>query len=431
VKIAVVSRSEKHLLEIARLLRERSPGDELTLVSGSLERFSSGAGTAMPELLLLDQPQGGELSRLEGLGAAHPRMTTMVLSTLQTVEFMVEAMRAGVREVLPAPVAAATLFPAVARVREKLLAHAHANGKVLAFVSCKGGSGATFLATNLAYALATECGQRVALIDLNLQFGDASLFLADQKPLATLADLALQMHRLDASLLASSMMPITSTLSVLAAPDDPVHAGDVKPEHIDTLLNLARRHYDFVVLDVGRSLDPVGVRALDLADTIFPVLQTTLPYVRDGKRLLDVFRSLGYPAAKVQVVVNRHEKKAQIKLQDLEAACGTPVWRLVPNHYETAAASVNQGIPVLKLSAKSPIAKSLVALARAIAGDAAPAPAGWLARMLKKPVTGQQPAAVQPALAQAQAQAQATTLQAVPAIKPPAFEEKQAWMQKS
>jgi pilus assembly protein CpaE len=96
----------------------------------------------------------------------------------------------------------------------------------------------------------------------------------------------------------------------------------------------------------------------------------------------------------------------------------------VPNHYETAAASVNQGIPVLKLAPKSPISKALAALARGIAGDAAPAPAGWLARLLKKPAKDPQPAAAPPAPAQ-------PALQAVPAIKQAAFEEKQAWMQKS
>jgi pilus assembly protein CpaE len=329
-------------------------------------------------------------------------------------------MRAGVREVLPAPVTAATLVPALARMREKLERHEHVNGKVLAFVSCKGGSGATFLATNLAYAMATECGQRVALIDLNLQFGDASLFVADQKPPGTLADVALQIHRLDASLLASIMMPITSNFSVLAAPDDPVHAGDITPTHIDKLLSLARRHYDFVVLDIGRGLDPVGLRALDLADTIFPVLQTTLPYVRDGKRLLDVFRSLGYPPTKVQVIVNRHQKNAHVKLEDLEAACGTPIWRVVPNHFETAAASVNQGIPVLKLSAKNPIAKALKGLARGLVGDAAPAPGGWLARLLKKPTREAPPTALPPSGAQP-----------APGAKEAAIEEKQVWMQKS
>ena len=417
MKIAVVSRSEKHLLEIARLLRERSAADEVGIVSGSLERFSSSAGAAMPDLLLLDQPLGPDLARLERLVAAHPRMTVVVLSSLHTVDFMMEAMRAGVREVLPAPVTAASLFPAVTRVADKLTLHEHANGKVLAFVSCKGGSGATFLATNLAYTLAAMPGKKVALIDLNLQFGDASLFLADQKPLATLADVSLQMHRLDASLLAASMMTITPNLSVLAAPDDPVHAGDVRPEHIDTLLSLARRQFDFVILDVGRTLDPVGLRGLDLADTIFPVLQTTLPYIRDGKRLIEVFRSLGYPPEKVKMIVNRHQKKAQIGLQHLETACGTPVWRLVPNHFETAAAAVNQGLPILKLAQKSPIAKSLEEMARALVGDDDDTlKESWIARLLRGAKSAPK---VAPAL--------------VPAAsaKEPTFEEKQAWIPKS
>jgi pilus assembly protein CpaE len=417
VKISIVSRSEKHLMEVARLLRERSAGDDVGVVSGSLERFGS-AGSAIPDLLLLDQPLGPDLARLERLVAAHPRMTAVVLSSLHTVEFMMEAMRAGVREVLPAPVGVASLYPAVARVADKLAQHDQAHGKVFAFVSCKGGSGATFLATNLAYALAALPGKKVALIDLNLQFGDASLFLADQKPLATLADVSLQMHRMDASLLASSMMAITPSLSVLAAPDDPVHAGDVRPEHVDTLLGLARRQFDFVLLDVGRSLDPVGLRGLDLADTIFPVLQTTLPYVRDGKRLLEVFRSLGYPAEKIKLLVNRHQKKAQIGLQHLENACGAPVWRLVPNHYETAAASVNHGVPVLKLARKSPIARSLEELAQALGGEVAEAREGWLARLLKGGARAPAGAAPAPAAA-------------TPAAREPVFEEKQAWIPKS
>ncbi len=429
MKIVVVSRSDKHLLEIVRLLRERSAGDDVSAFSGSLERFSA-AGTAMPDLLLLDQPMGPDLLRLERLGAAHPRLTVVVLSSLQTIEFMAEAMRAGVREVMPAPVTPATLFPAVARVADKLALHEGASGKVLAFVSCKGGSGATFLATNLAYALACETGKRVALIDLNLQFGDASLFLADQKPPTTLADVSLQMHRLDAMLLGSSMMTIAPNLWVLPAPDDPVHAGDVRPEHIDVLLNLARRLYDFVILDVGRSLDPVGLRGLDLADTIFPVLQTTLPYVRDGKRLLEVFRSLGYPDEKLRVIVNRHQKKVQIGLEHLEAACGAPVWGMVPNHYETAAASVNQGVPILRLAPKSPIARSLQELSHGLTGDTGIAKASWLARLFRK--AGKPADAPHENRERAAPRAAGTpAVLPAPAAAQPPLEEKQAWTQKS
>ena len=93
---------------------------------------------------------------------------------------------------------------------------------------------------------------------------------------------------------------------------------EVKPEHIDVLLNLAVSHYDFVILDVGRQLDAVTIKALDRAEKIFPVLQTTLPFMRDASRLLSVFRSLGYPLAKVGLVVNRYEKGGEIALDDVE-----------------------------------------------------------------------------------------------------------------
>ncbi|UUZ47575.1 AAA family ATPase [Massilia sp. B-10] len=130
---------------------------------------------------------------------------------------------------------------------------------MLAFVSCKGGSGATFLATNLGYALASLENKKVCLLDLNLQFGDATLFVSEHKPVATLADVCKQIHRIDPSFLAASMVSVTPNFSVLAAPEDPSHSEDVKPEHVDTLLKLARRHYDFILLDIGRTLDAVSV----------------------------------------------------------------------------------------------------------------------------------------------------------------------------
>ena len=99
---------------------------------------------------------------------------------------------------------------------------------MLAFVSCKGGSGATFIAANLGYALAAGEQRKVALFDLNLQFGDAALFVSDHKPATTLSQLSQQIVRLDASLLSASMIQITPAYSVLAAADDPAHAADVE-----------------------------------------------------------------------------------------------------------------------------------------------------------------------------------------------------------
>ena len=386
MKIAVVSKDDKHLAEIARLLRERNPSDDVNVVFGTLEKLAGIADLASPDVLVLDQPsaEGGDLERIERLSHLYPRMAFILLCQQHTPEFLIQAMRAGVREVLPSPVSSNNLFPAVQRIEEKFDKRSQANGKVLAFVSCKGGSGATFLATNLGYALATQGKKRIALIDLNLQFGDASLFVSDKKPLATLSEVCQQIHRLDPSFLASSMLNVAPNYGVLAAPDDPTQAIDVKPEHIDAILKLARRHYDFILLDVGHSLDAVSIRALDQADMIFPVLQTTLPYIRDGKRLLGVFRSLDYPKDKIHLIVNRYEKNGQITLHDLEAAFGFPVFRTIPNHYEAAAASVNQGVPVLKLAKSSPISKSLQEFAGSLAGDASQASQGWFSQIFQR-----------------------------------------------
>jgi pilus assembly protein CpaE len=209
------------------------------------------------------------------------------------------------------------------------------------------------------------------------------LYVSDKKPLATLADVARQIHRLDASFLNSSMISVAPNFSLLAAPEDPTQANDVKPEHIDVILNLARRHYDYVLLDVGHSLDAVSIRALDQVDMIFPVMQATLPYVRDGKRLLGIFRSLDYRKDKIHLIVNRYEKSSEIRLDDMKTAYGTGIFRTIPNHYTAAAASVNQGVPILKLAKGSPISKALQEFAHTLAGDASEESHGWFSRVLK------------------------------------------------
>jgi len=385
MKITAISSNDKQLFEIARMLRERSLTDQVEVLPGLLEKAKILEG-GVPDLLLVAQPllNGADLDRLEALGTQHPDMAIIVACQQQTPDFLLQAMRAGVREVMPLPIEAAQLQSAVRRIDDKRNVSARALGKVLAFISCKGGSGATFLATNLGYALAAAESKKVALFDLNLQFGDASLFVSDQRPGSSVAAVAQQMHRLDHSLLVSSMVQVTPNFHVLAAPDDPTQANDVHPEHIDALLRLARQHYDFVLLDIGRSLDAVSVRALDQADMIFPILQATLPYIRDGKRLLQVFRSLDYRKDKIHLIVNRHSNGGDIRLRDCEEAYGMEMFRTIPNHYEAAAASVNQGVPILQLHRTSPISKALQDLARTLAGDSNPESRGWLSRILQR-----------------------------------------------
>nr|WP_314606132.1 AAA family ATPase [uncultured Janthinobacterium sp.] len=382
MNIVIVSKNEAQLKRLTRLLRERSSSDRVALLASIPDIFDNGA---TPDVLLLEQEQTGEaeLERLELLGGRHPNLAIIVQCPQQSPQFLLRSMRAGVREVLQ-PDDDAALCAALRRIEEKLQKQVMRKGQVLAFVSCKGGSGATFIAANLGYALAAGEQRKVALFDLNLQFGDAALFVSDHKPAATLSQLSQQIVRLDASLLAASMIQITPAYSVLAAADDPAHAADVEADHIDRLLTLARSQYDYILLDVGRGLDPVSVRALDRADLIFPVLQATLPYVRDGKRLLDVFRGLGYREDKIRLILNRYASGDNIRVADLEAAYGKHVYKSIPNHYEAVAASVSQGVPILKLTPHNAVSRALQELAASLAGETPPAAQSWVSRLLAR-----------------------------------------------
>jgi pilus assembly protein CpaE len=380
-KVTVVSSDRSSLQEIIRALAKDSELGDIASVEGNahvLEQISE-----PPDLLVINGAlaEEGGLDTLERLGHLHPETAFIVVSDNQSPDFLLRAMRAGVREVVPCPIVDEQFLAAVARIRKRGVS-AGSDGKVLAFISCKGGAGSTFIATNFGYALAGSEERKVAFVDLNLQFGDAALFVAEHRPATDLAQLSREIHRLDASLLAASMLSVLPNYSVLAAPEDPAHAIDVKAQHVEIILKLARKHYDFVIVDLGRSLDAVSLQALDMADMIFPVLQVTLPFIRDGKRLLGVLRSLGYPKSKINLIVNRYEKGGEITLADLETSTGASVYKTIPNSYRAVATSVNQGVSIIKLARNDPVSRSLNELVLSVAPAAARAESGWLSKML-------------------------------------------------
>jgi len=273
-----------------------------------------------------------------------------------------------VREVLPPALNATALQAAVRRVAHKRApALAAAQGEVLAFMACKGGSGASFIAANIAHILSTQSERKVALIDLDLQFGNALLLLSDQHAVTDVAEVARSIGRLDADLLRASMVQVSGNLSVLAAPEDLSQALEVKAAHVEAIIKEARQVFDYVVLDVGRSIDTVSLKALDLATHVLPVLQLSLPQIRDAKRLRALFRSLEYAPEKIHWVVNRHQKGGEIDLESMEQTLGVKALTTIPNHFKGVNASVNQGIPIDRLAPGNPVARALGDLARKVA----------------------------------------------------------------
>ncbi|MRX06804.1 AAA family ATPase [Pseudoduganella sp. FT25W] len=369
MKALMVSKDSLLHAEIAAQGSARMPAVQLVASRNGLRDAVERQLPEMPELVVLDASdiaaEEGEL--VERLSKQYPGASFMLLTRDPQQDLLIRAMRAGMREVLQLPLVHRAFHEAMDRIEVAAGLSPVREGKVLAFISCKGGSGATFLSTNFGFALAALADKKVLLIDLHGQFGDATLYVSDQKPAMTLSDICAQISRMDGAFLDSCLVHVASNFGVLAAADDPNRTVDMKPEHMDSILRVARQHYDFVILDVGRQIDAISLRALDQADTIYPVLQLALPDIRDGRRLLDIFRSLGYPSERTRLIVNRYEKGGKLRLMDLEQALGADVVHTVPNDYLSATDSVNQGIPVLQLSRSSAVARSLAELVELVA----------------------------------------------------------------
>jgi pilus assembly protein CpaE len=383
MKALIITRDSAMHAEVASQGAARVPPLNLAANRASMRDALDRLVHDAPSLVIVDandfEPSDADL--LERLTKHYPDASFMLLTREHQQDLLIRAMRAGVREVLQLPLVHRAFHEAMDRIAASIGVTSVCDGKVLAFISCKGGSGATFISTNFAYALATLGDKKVLLIDLHGQFGDATLYVSDQRPAMTLSDVCSQIARLDGAFLESCLVQVTPGFGILAAADDPAHAVELKPEHMDAIMRVARQHYDYVVLDVGRQIDAISLRALDSADHIYPVLQLGLPDIRDGRRLLAIFRSLGYPVDNTRLIVNRYEKGGKLHLHDLQSAVGAEILQTIPNDYLTVTDSVNQGVPVLRLSRTAPVSRSMAELVEAITARRVPENKGLFDRL--------------------------------------------------
>ncbi|MDI1243905.1 MAG: AAA family ATPase [Rhodoferax sp.] len=362
-----------------------TPDVEVNVHVGDAKHLLSVIQKDRPHVVLLNFPASEPLAfeHIEAATLRVPGVLVLLVSADTSIDLLKSAMEAGVRHILPAPLSQASVLSAVEywHKSESLSARMTDNkGELLAFVNAKGGSGGTFLASNLGYTLAAA-GKKVLLVDLNLFFGDMVANVTDRKSAASILDLARQSELLDAALLESSVLAARENLYVLAAPLFPYHIEVLTPKILQKILLLALSHYDFVMLDVGRTLDPSTIKALDLSDHIYLVLQLALPSIQNVKRIETVFEGLGYGQGKLNVVVNRYEKHGTIALDELERVTQTKVARTVPASYEAVMASINEGVPLPILSPRDPVTHVLQTWANDLTPVSVKPKKSWLASL--------------------------------------------------
>ncbi len=375
ISVRVIGSNAQQISQIAAAMPAEADSVSLRTMTGGVVEAAGEVQRDPPDLLVFDSPRLDEadLALIESSLLSAPATAMVLVSPDRSSDFLMRAMRAGVREVIPAPAPADALSAALSRHLERLGLQRLGlpAASVIALVPAKGGSGATFLATSLAAELAAQ-GARTLLIDLNAPFGDAALHLVEHRPEATLADLARQVGRLDATLLESVVIQAADGLGLLAAPDTLDAFAEVSVDAFERVLALARARFRFVLLDLGRSLDPLTVRAIDRSDQLMLVTQPTLPYLHAARRVLNLFDGLAYPRERVCMVLNRFERGEEPSAEEASKMLGVEVSDRVPNSYRAVGRAINEGQPIRNSAPRDPVAKALAALARRLLSQPRP-----------------------------------------------------------
>lgn len=288
--------------------------------------------------------------------------------------------RAGVDEVLTYPVSPQELQEQVERwtrsaplmFRPEDATKARRAGKIISVAHARGGVGATTLAVNLADRLINRAGMfkkhaanRVALVDFDIQFGSVASFL-DLEPNDALFRMAMDGIRPDATFLSQSMIEAPGGLAVLTAPQRFVPLDALKSIQIAAILDLLRADFDFVVVDLPQALVDWIAPVLERTNQLLLVTDSTVPAIRQARRLIDFYTEEN-PGLQIDLVVG-HEKKPLITSSvqtEAKKILERPFKYWLPHDPAAARAAVDRGVPLSRISTRSPLAKAVIALGRA------------------------------------------------------------------
>ena len=290
--------------------------------------------------------------------------TVMVYSAQVDSDLLLISMRAGAREFLVLPFNPGVMAEALARasaLRSASRPTKKEEGRLLVFLSAKGGSGVTTLACNFAVSLAQESGKKTLLIDLNLPLGCAAINLGI-KAEHSIVNVFQDFKRLDSSFLSSLLEEHASGLSVLAAPSE-LAPTQVSEAAIDTLLEVALQNFDYVVVDASSKLNLQHTLLFDESSTIYLVTQVGLAELRNSNRLISLLSTAGSP--KLEIVINRYDPlNLEIAEENITGALTRPAEWKIPNDY--AAVRRMQSTATSLMEDDSEISRAIRQMAKAV-----------------------------------------------------------------
>lgn len=306
------------------------------------------------------------LGLIEDICSRDATATVMATSRTNDAGLLIRSMRAGAREFLPDPILPSTISEAIVRalVRREKTHQQATTGKVLMFTGAKGGSGVTTVATNFAIALSKEEAGKVVIVDMDLQLGEVALGLG-LTPQFSILDALKSEERLDTDLLTTMLTRHTSGLAVLASPEQ-YTSFTAGSSALLKVIGILKREFAFVVIDAGTATSSAEETLLDLSDTVYLVTETSIPALRNARRLMSFIAGLERNPH-VEVILNRfNAREIEIDENSATKALARPVDWKIPNDFPAVRMAENAGVPLAMKD--SPISRVMHKMAVKAAG---------------------------------------------------------------
>jgi Flp pilus assembly CpaE family ATPase len=290
-----------------------------------------------------------------------PAVRVVLLRESLQVSDLTAAMRAGVREVLPADDREA-LLEACRRYQHVFgsvspeTPAASPRGHVLTVFSAKGGCGKTTIATNLAVTL-NQAGQRVCLVDLDLAFGDVAITL-QLTPTHTIVDVAALGGALDEQQVSSLLTPHLPGLDCVLAPVVPGDAERVPATLTAALIDVLAGMYDYVVIDTPAQITEHVLAALDASHQHILLTTPEIPALKNLRLTLDMLDLLAYEGRSRTIVLNRSDEQVGLSEADIERVVRSPISGRIPSSRDVPI-SINRGVSIAAQSPDHPVSVAI------------------------------------------------------------------------
>lgn len=346
-------------------------------------------------LVFLDQPEAqaleflviavgvedaADIEQVESVVAeAHARNLGVILVAADLDPVLLhQLMRAGAREFLPYPVPERALEDSIARLRTPAVIpaaertgdfKAPTGSTLIAVHPMAGGVGATTFATNLAWELANQKkdAPRVAILDLDLQFGEVATYL-DLPRRDAIYELLSDMESADEDSLKQALLDFKGGLQVLTAPAEMLPLDLITQQDVEKLLQLARSQFDFVVIDMPRTLIAWTETVLNDADVYMPVVELDMRSAQNTLRFVKTLAAEDLPIEKLRFIVNRSPKFTDLsgrgRLKRMAESLDIELGDLLPDGAAAVTEASDQGLPLGESASKNPLRKEIARIAK-------------------------------------------------------------------